>query len=325
MNTDRADEAIRSLYRRLEPQVNTEGFCQAIGTKLAARKAGTTRRRIMRVAMVTGLAVAFVAVAGVGVYEALTHLGQSQEVLVITDEPTTALGTTTQPSAQVAGECVNVLHPYHNVFLDAPTYLIPASISLTHPLPEFPKSIPAQRITSELLPDTDLRLVPKPAAIGLLPVVRLRRRSLAQQWASQFAGGRCRGVARAFPSEHGLWDEAYSAPQVSVGSSEDGPGGTSVTSWAVRFEREPVAAGLERYVSVRVAGNDEVIQLTLALPRLKPVEGKLVRLRPIAEVVADTMAWQTGDSGALQNEIQEGEVPVNIRSAFLAYQDPRLG
>jgi len=74
-----------------------------------------------------------------------------------------------------------------------------------------------------------------------------------------------------------------------------------------------------------VAGNDEVIQLTLAIPRLEPVDGKLVRLRPIADVVADTEAWQTGDSGALQNEIQEGKVPVNIRSVFLAYQDPGSG
>lgn len=97
MSTDRADEAIRNLYRRLEPQVNAVGFCQTIGTKLAARKAGTTRRHIMRVALVTCLAVAFVAVAGVSVYEALTHLGQPQEVLVITDEPITAspaIGTT---------------------------------------------------------------------------------------------------------------------------------------------------------------------------------------------------------------------------------------
>lgn len=90
MNTDRTDEAIRSLYRRLEPQVNTEGFCQTIGTKLAARKAGTTRSHTMRVAMVACLVTVFVAVAGVGVYEALTHLGQPQEVLVITDEPITA-------------------------------------------------------------------------------------------------------------------------------------------------------------------------------------------------------------------------------------------
>lgn len=52
-------------------------FCQTIGTKLAARKAGTTRRRSMRVVMV----------AGVGVYEALTHLGQFPEVLAITDNP----------------------------------------------------------------------------------------------------------------------------------------------------------------------------------------------------------------------------------------------
>jgi hypothetical protein len=92
MNTDRADEAIRSLYRRLEPQVNTEGFCQTIGTKLAARKAGTTRRHTVRVALVACLAIAFVAVAGVSVYEALTHLGQPQEVLVITDEPVTSGG-----------------------------------------------------------------------------------------------------------------------------------------------------------------------------------------------------------------------------------------
>ncbi len=92
MNTDRADEAIRSLYRRLEPQVNTEGFCQTIGTKLAARKAATTRRHTVRVALVACLAIAFVAVAGVSVYEALTHLGQPQEVLVITDEPVTSGG-----------------------------------------------------------------------------------------------------------------------------------------------------------------------------------------------------------------------------------------
>lgn len=237
---------------------------------------------------------------------------------------TTALETTTQPSAQAAGECVNVLHPYHNVFLDAPTYLIPASISLTHPLPEFPESIPAQRITSEPLPDTDLSLMPKPAATGHYlwfgPGGDLSPSNgtlSSQEVASQ--------VARTFLDQHGLWDEGHSAPQVSVGSSESGPGGTSVTSWAVRFEREPVAAGLERYVSVRVAGNDEVIQLTLAIPRLEPVEGKLVRLRPIADVVADTEAWQTGDSGALQNEIQEGKVPVNIRSVFLAYQDPGSG
>ena len=131
-------------------------------------------------------------------------------------------------------------------------------------------------------------------------------------------------VARAFLEAHGLWDEDYSAPQVSVGSSESGAEVTSITSWAVRFDREPVAAGLERYVRVRVGGNDEVIQVSLAIPQVEPLEDKLVRLRPVAEVVADLEAWQMGDSGALQNEIQ-GEVAVEIRSVFLAYEDPGSG
>ena len=61
---------------------------------------------------------------------------------------------------------MSVLHPYHNEFLDAPTYLIPESITLAHPLPEFPESVPAQRITSETLPDTDLTLEPHPSAAG---------------------------------------------------------------------------------------------------------------------------------------------------------------
>ncbi len=236
---------------------------------------------------------------------------------------TSAVEMTTAPPEQAAGDYVSVLHPYHNAFLDAPTYLIPESVTLAHPLPEFPESVPAQKITSETLPGTDLSLVPKPVATGhylwfgpggdLSPSnVPLSSQDVAAE------------VARAFLDEHGLWDEGYSAPQVSVGSSESGPEGTSITSWAVRFDREPVAAGLERYVGVRVAGNDEVIQLSLAIPQLEPLEGKLVRLRPIAEVVADLEAWQTGGSGALQNEIQ-GEVAVEIRSVFLAYADPGSG
>lgn len=236
---------------------------------------------------------------------------------------TSAAPTTVIVPEQPVTEYVTVLHPYHNDFLDAPSYLIPDSISLARPLPDFPEVIPAQRIVSETLPDTDLRLEPKPAAAGhyfsfgpnadlTTSNVTLSSQDVAVE------------VARGFLEEHGLWDEGYSAPQVSVGSSVGGPDGTAITSWLVRFDREQVAAGLERYVSVRVGGNDEVIQLSLAIPRLEPLEGKLVRLRPIAEVVADMKAWQMGESAELQNEIQ-GEVAVEIRDALLAYEDPGSG
>ena len=190
-------------------------------------------------------------------------------------------------------------------------------------LPEFPESIPAQRIVSEILPNTDLRLLPKSMATGYYlwfgPGGDLSPGNgplSSQEVAIE--------VARTFLSEHGLWDEDYSDPRVSVGSSESGPAGTSVTSWLVRFEREAAAVGLGRYVSVRVAGNDEVIGLSLAIPRLERIEGARVRLRPIAEVIADTEAWQLGDSSALQNRV-EGQVPVGIRSVCLAYQDPGSG
>ncbi len=251
--------------------------------------------------------------------------GEEPPVDAETIAPTlsTVVVTTAASPEPAPAAYVSVLHPYHNTFLDAPTYLIPENITLAHPLPEFPESVPAQRITSEPLPDTDLPLVSKPVATGHYLWFGLGG-DLSPSDAPLSSQDVAAQVARAFLEEHGLWNDSYAAPQVRVGSSETGPGGTSVTSWAVRFDREPVAAGLERYVSARVGGRDEVIQLTLAIPQLEPVEGKLVRLRPLGEVIADTEAWQAGDSGALQNEIQ-GEVAVEVQSVFLAYADPGSG
>ena len=235
---------------------------------------------------------------------------------------TTAVHSTAAASDEATGDDVGVLHPYHNEFLDAPTYLLPESITLAHSLPDFPESVPAQRISSEMLPDTDLTLEPNSSVAGryswLSSVDDISQTDVtlgSQDVAAE--------VAHAFLDAHGLWDEGYSAPQVSVGSSEGGAD-VKITSWVVRFDREPVAAGLERYVRVRVGDNDEVIQVSLAIPQLEPLEDKLVRLRPVAEVVADLKAWQMGDSGALQNEIQ-GEVAVEIRSVLLAYEDPGSG
>jgi hypothetical protein len=239
--------------------------------------------------------------------------------------PTTMAGATAVPPDEAAGEYVSVLHPYHSEFLDAPSYLIPETTTLAEglSLPDFPQSIPAQRITSETLPDTGLDFVPKPVATGhylwfssaddLSPSnVTLGSQDVAAAAARNFLGA------------HALWDDSYSEPKVSVGSSETGPDGTSITSWLVRFEREEAAPGLERYVSVRVGDKDEVTQVSLAIPRLEPVEGKLVRLRPVAEVVADLEAWREGGSDALQNEIG-GAVGVEIRGVSLAYEDPHSG
>lgn len=233
-----------------------------------------------------------------------------------------AIDMTTAPPDEAPSDYVRVLNPYHNEFLDAPTYLIPKTITLAHPLPEFPESVPAQKITSETLPETDLSLEPHPSVAGRYSWLSSVG-DMAQTDVTLGSQDVAAGVARAFLEAHGLWNADYSAPQVSVGSSESGAK-VKITSWVVRFDREPAAAGLERFARVRVGDRNEVIQVSLAIPQVDPLGDRLVRLRPIAEVVADLKAWQMGDSGALQNEIQ-GEVAVEIRSVFLAYEDPGSG
>ena len=245
--------------------------------------------------------------------------------------PTTATAVTAVPPAEAAGEYVSVLHPYHSEFLDAPNYLIPESIALAEgfSLPDFPPSVPAQRITSEMLPDTGLAFMPKPVATGhylwFSPAGDLSPGDVTL--GSQDAAA---AAARDFLEAHALWDDGYSEPKVSVGSSETGPDGTSITSWLVRFERGEAAPGLERYVSVRVGDKNEVTQVSLAIPRVEPVEGKLVRLRPVAEVVTDLEAWREGDPDARLDEIGGtvaggGTVRVKIRGVSLAYEDPHSG
>lgn len=239
--------------------------------------------------------------------------------------PTTVPVVTSTLAGEAGAEYVKVIHPYHNEFLDAPLYLIPETITLAEgfSLPDFPRSIPAQRITSETLPATDLDFTPKPVATGHYlwfgPCDDLS--SSDAELGSQDAAA---DVARAFLEAHALWDDSYSEPKVSAGSSETGPDGIKITSWLVRFEREEAAPGLERYVSVRVGDKNEVIQLSLAVPRLEPVEGKVVRLHPVSEVTADLAAWKEGSFHAPHNAIQ-GPVDVEIRGVSLAYEDPASG
>ena len=237
------------------------------------------------------------------------------------------------PAAQTTAEYVSVLHPYHNEFLDAPLYLIPETITVAQELslPDFPQSIPAQRITSETLPDTGLDLMPKPSGTGhylwfgpgddLTPDSAILG---SQDTAAE--------AARDFLEAHALWNKDYSEPKVGVGSSETGPDGTTITSWAVMFERDEAAPGLPRYVSVRVGNKDEVTQVSLAIPRVEPLEDKLVKLRPVSEVVADRKAWGQGEFNAARNGTQDGVqsdiqgvVDVEIKGVSLAYRDPGSG
>ncbi|MBN1629031.1 MAG: hypothetical protein JW990_04650, partial [Thermoleophilia bacterium] len=164
-------------------------------------------------------------------------------------------------SVEASGEYVRVLHPYHNEFLDTPNYLIPETVTLAHglSLPQFPESIPAQRITSEALPDTGLDLMPKPASTGHYLWFGPGE-DLSPNGASLGSQEAAAEAARDFLVMHALWDEDYSEPKVGVGSSETGSD-TKITSWAVIFEREEAAPGLRRYVSVRVGDKNEVTQV----------------------------------------------------------------
>ena len=229
------------------------------------------------------------------------------------------------PQAEAAGKYVFVLHPYHNEFLDAPNYLTPEAVTLAEgfALPDFPESIPAQRITSETLPDTDLAFVPKPVATGQYVWMRSVA-DFSPEDVTLDSQDVAAAAARGFLEAHGLWEDTYSEPTVTEGSSSTGPQGTAITSWLVRFSREAAAPGLERYVTVRTGDGDEAVQVSLAIPRLEPVEGKLVRLRPVKEVLADLQAWTDGGSGALQNQL-EGVADVEVKGVSLAYVDPHTG
>jgi hypothetical protein len=238
---------------------------------------------------------------------------------------TSSTDTTVAPQAEVVGEYVNVLDPYHHEFVDAPNYLTPEAVTLAEgfSLPDFPESIPAQRITSETLPETDLAFVPKPVATGHCIWMRAAA-DFSPEDVTLGSQDVATAAARDFLAAHGLWDGTYSEPTVSEGSSSSGPQGTAITSWLVRFSREAAAPGLDRYVTVRIGDGDEAVQVSLAIPRLETVEGKLVRLRPVKEVLVDFQAWTDGGSGALQNDL-EGVADVEVKGVSLAYVDPHTG
>ncbi|MHB1344115.1 MAG: hypothetical protein ACYCX3_07120 [Thermoleophilia bacterium] len=234
----------------------------------------------------------------------------------------------TATSAAEPTQHVSVVHPYHSEYLDAPNYLLPTEITLApgFSLPEFPSSVPAQKIASEHLPDTDLSLLPSPVRVGgyswRLDAAEDPTGKDVTLGAQDVAVER----ARAFLNEHGLWDTSYGEPEVRIGSRDSGPDGEFITSWLVRFPGEVLAGGMEKYASLRVGHENRVVGLTLFIPRLEVLPDRFIRLRPVAEVVQDLRAWQSDGhpSNELQNGIQ-GEVIVEIMNVTLAYEDPGSG
>lgn|GEM_PF-4140188 len=223
---------------------------------------------------------------------------------------------------------VSVVHPYHSGYIDAPNYLLPRKITLApgSSLPEFPSSVPAQKIASEHLPDTDLSLLPSPVRAGEYSW----RLDAAEDPTGEDVTLGAQDVAveraKAFLNEHGLWDTSYGEPEVRIGSRDSGPDGEFVTSWLVRFPGEALAGGMETYANLRVGHEDRVVGLTLFIPRLEVLPDRFVRLRPVDEVAQDLRAWQ--DDGLPSNDLQngtQGEVIVEIINVTLAYEDPGSG
>jgi hypothetical protein len=89
METRDQDQAIRSALRRIEPSVRVDEFCRRLEERRAQMSPRRQRWSAVRIAVTASLAVVLVAGICIGVYAALSHLGQDGQFVVIGDDATT--------------------------------------------------------------------------------------------------------------------------------------------------------------------------------------------------------------------------------------------
>jgi hypothetical protein len=115
MEQQNSDRDLRSLFERNLPPVDTDevwsGVRQEIGLR---RRAPRPRRARLRVVLTATVAALVVAAVGVGVMEAVTHLGGRETVIVIggTDAPPTSVSaatTTTAAASATTGQVTTEL------------------------------------------------------------------------------------------------------------------------------------------------------------------------------------------------------------------------
>ena len=85
MDVRDTDEAIRGLYRRLEPRVDIEEFCRALEGRGRERREGLGRNHPLRGAILACTTLIVMAAIGVGVYLPLSGALRPHQLLVIGD------------------------------------------------------------------------------------------------------------------------------------------------------------------------------------------------------------------------------------------------
>ncbi len=88
MDSHDTDKAIRTLYRRLEPRVNTQAFEASLGKNVGRKHSRLPRTRRVRALALACLTLVLIAGLVTGIFEASRHLGKDRSILVLSDQTT---------------------------------------------------------------------------------------------------------------------------------------------------------------------------------------------------------------------------------------------
>lgn len=235
----------------------------------------------------------------------------------------------TTGAAVTEAEEVVVGHPYHSEIADAPNYLEPKTVSLAPSirLAAPPPFVPAQRLVLGAQPAADLALRPSPADPTELMWWSSEEEPLETRLGNQEVAVES---ATSFLKTHGFWLAEWTEAEVTVGSrvvassvgKNVGESPERITSWIVRFAGHTVVRGISRSVSVRIGHENGVVDLSLRLPELQPLAGKIVRLRSLEDILQDRQAWKTGKPDQELQEKASGPVDVVVHGYELIYEKP---
>jgi hypothetical protein len=239
----------------------------------------------------------------------------AEGVPVSTEEAASVAITSRPAEGEDTDSFRTVVDPYHNEYGDV-TGLYVDELSLevdakvkTAALPD---AVPAYRAVLRPLPSTDLDFTavapPDPAYprpyLWQDPEMdeRLTGRESGSDRYPLHGTDVALAEARSFLEAHGLWQSDLLPGEVSEGSSVTAATKT-LTSWNVRFQQattSDVAAvfsgSIPGALDVRVGPLDRAIQVQWSL--LDLTQDGSIRLRPLAEVLADPDAWKKGSAGS---------------------------
>jgi hypothetical protein len=269
--------------------------------------------------------------------------GAADRAAAPSDAATGAVGADSSTNTSVAnaasiqdGPFRTVLSPYHNPYGDVTGVYVDTLSLEVDPKVEatvFPSVVPAYLAELRTLPSTDLDFTSmRPLQPDIVSPYLWRdpeaetllagRETMDESDRSPLHGTAVAlQQAESFLAEHGLAQPDLLSGEVAEGSSVSGSI-KIVSSWNVCFSQEPspevgaVFAGpLPGAVSVRVGPFDRPIQISWSLLDLTQ-DGSL-RLRPLADVLADQDAWRDGSVSPEVNSWLEPDLHLAVTGVTL--------